>query len=177
MNEVDAKTRHYRLLRRRGVSEENARRLATGYMIGIGLQTDTAFNAGRDDGFGDDDFKRKIARQRAHAAGVSTSGKTYYPGLCAPRTPYDPKAWISHDNSRAEIKRRCEELNYAAEGGVTVKQREPETDPFEGPYRVADKLVQREVNAVVEREHDGQITPEKRADLVEATAERLAGNQ
>jgi len=141
------------------------------------IVTDTTFSAGRDDGIGDDDFKRRFAHAAARRAGVNPNGKTYYPGLCAPGKPYDPQAWVSHDSARGEISKRCKELNYAAEGDITVAQREPETDPNEGPYKVADKIVQREVNEIVAKEHGGDVTPKKRADLVEATSERMSGNQ
>lgn len=173
----DAKARHYQLLRRRGVSEKDALRLATGYLFGQGLQTDTTFMAGRDDGCVDD-FKRRVAYSAARKAGVNPTGKTFHPGLCAQGKPNDPEAWISHDNARADIKRRCEALNYAAEGDINVKQRQPETDPNEGPYRVSDKIVQREVNEIVAKEHGGEaLPPKKMADLVEATSERMSGNQ
>lgn len=148
------------------------------HIFGVpGIVTETTFTRGKGDGFGDDEFKRRFAYAAARKAGVNPNGKAYYPGLCPPGEPYSPKAWISHDNARGDIARRCEELNYAAEGDINVKQREPETDPTEGPYRVADKIVNAKVDEIVATEHDGHITPDKRADLVEATAERLAGNQ
>lgn len=148
------------------------------HVFGVpGIVTETTFVRGMDDGLGDDDFKRRFARAEARKAGVNPNGKIRFPGLCAPGKPYDPKAWVSADNARAEVRKRCRELNYGCEGDVTVKQREPETDPTEGPYRVADKLVQKKVDQIVEKEHGGTLAPKKRADLVEATRERMAGNQ
>jgi putative FmdB family regulatory protein len=154
------------------------------HVFGVpGIVTDTTFSAGRaasglaDDGLGDDDFKRRFAYAAARRAGVSPSGKSFCPGLCAPGKPYDPEAWVSHASARSDIKKRCRELNYAADGDVTVAQREPETDPNEGPYRVADKIVQKKVNEIVAKEHGGKVTKKKRADLVEATSERMSGNQ
>ncbi|MFQ5492317.1 MAG: hypothetical protein ACE5GE_16525, partial [Phycisphaerae bacterium] len=88
-----------------------------------------------------------------------------------------PKAWVSASNARAEIRKRCEELNYGCEGDVTVKQREPERDPDEGPYTVAPDIVQKKVDKIIETEYAGCIGPKKKAELTEATAERLAGNQ
>jgi len=148
------------------------------HVFGVpGIVTDTTFVRGKGDGLGDDEFKRRFAYAAARQAGVNPNGKTFYPGLCEQGKPYDPKAWIPEDGARGGIRKRCEELNYACEGDITVKQREPETDPHEGPYRVDDRLVQKEVDQIVETEREGHITPDKRADLVEATAERMAGNQ
>ena len=78
------KERHYRLLRRRGFPEEHARRLATGLFIGLGLVTNTAFVAGRDDGFGKDDRGRRRAYANARAAGINPAGKIYSPQLARP---------------------------------------------------------------------------------------------
>lgn len=142
------------------------------------LDTTNEFVAGWGDGFGDrPNFQREQAQQAARAAGVNPTGKTYCPGLAAPGKPNDPAAWVPHDDAKGYVKRRCQELNYACEGGVDVQQREPETDPHAGPYRVADDLVDREVDRIVEVEHEGKIEPVKRAKLTEATQERLAGNQ
>lgn len=142
------------------------------------IKTPSMFYGGRrDDGFGNDDFRRRIAYARARAAGVNPTGKIYCPGLARPKCPNDPMAWVSQMDAEAEIRRRCRELNYGAEGDIEVKQREPEADPLEKPYRVADDILEREVSEIVAKEHGGKIGRKKRADLVEATAERLSGNQ
>ena len=57
-----------------------------------------------------------------------------------------------------------------------VTSREPERDPLEGPYRVADDIVEREVDQLVDRDHGGTVPARKRADMAEAVTERLAGN-
>ena len=142
------------------------------------LHTNTGFVAGWGDGFDDrPNPARDEAQQAARAGGVNPTGKTFCPGLGAPGVRNDPKAWVPHDDPKDYIKKRCEELNYTCEGLVNVEQREPETDPTEGPYCVAESLVQEEVDRIVEGEHEGHIDAPKRADLVEATHERLAGAQ
>jgi len=143
------------------------------------LHTDTSFVANWGDGFGEGDaesLRRRRAYANAHRHGISPSGATYCPGLCAPGVPNDPKAWVPHDNAKAYIKKRCEELNYACEGAVTVKQREPDSDPFDRSYQVAPDIVKREVDRIVDRDHGGKIDGKKKAELTEATAERLKGN-
>lgn len=140
------------------------------------IRTETTFMNGVEDTFVGDERHRGRAMAKARAAGVNPNGKTFFPQLCAPGVVDDPRAWVSDANAQGEIRKRCEDLNYAADGDVTVKQREPATDPFEGRYRVADHIVQERVDAIVEREHGGTVSKKKRADLVEATAERLSGN-
>ena len=171
----DARLRHYRLLLRRGVPVRHARRLATGYLIGIGLATNTTFVANWGDGFDDlPNPGRDQAQRVARRAGVNPTGKTYCPGLAAPGVSNDPKAWVPHDDAKGYVAKRCRELNYACpEFGI--KSREPETDS-EQPYRTAPELVNREVDRLVERDHGGKLQPAKRAELFEATQERLSGN-
>jgi putative FmdB family regulatory protein len=141
------------------------------------LHTDTTFAAGWGDGFqNENSLHRKRAMAAARAAGVSTSGKTYCPSLCEKGKPKDPKAWVPHHDAKEYIRKRCRELNKGCED-LGVKQREPETDPHEGPYTVAPDIVEREVERVVENDYEGNIAPEKLPDLVEATQERLSGNQ
>lgn len=140
--------------------------------------TDTTFTRTMDDGFGNDQIRRRMAYAAARRAGVNPNGKIYCPGLCRRGRPFDPGAWVSASHARAEIRRRCEQLNYACEGDITVKQRPSERPaPDEAPYRVADEIVQKEVAEIVQREHGGKLTPKKRQKLVEETSERLSGAQ
>lgn len=141
------------------------------------LRTNTTFLVGRDDGFGNDRFSRAMARQRAKAAGISTAGKTFFPGMARLGHPFDPEAWISHADPRGEIAARCRERGTGCTGTINVKGAEPGPNPNEGPYVVAEDIVQEEVDQIVSTEHEDHITPEKRSDLVEATRERLSGNQ
>jgi putative FmdB family regulatory protein len=139
------------------------------------LHTDTAFAAGWD-GFPDrESFHRDQCKKAAKAAGVSTVGKTYCPSLARKGVAHDPQAWVSHDDAKREIRKKCVEQNYECED-FGVSSREPETDPSDRPYRVADDLVETAVDEIVEKNYEGHIEPKKRADLKEATAERLTGN-
>ena len=139
------------------------------------LFTETTFTIGMDDGFGNNDFKRRIAYKKAREAGVNPTGKIYCPGLCRRGMPYDPRAWVSASNARAEARKRCRELGYASED-LGVKHVEPENDPQDKPYRPAPSLVQKEVDLIVEREYDGKIDKKKRQQLVEEVTERGAGS-
>jgi putative FmdB family regulatory protein len=140
------------------------------------LVTNTTFTADWGDGFQEKDPRRKQAMAAARAQGVNPSGKTYCPGLCAPGKSLDPAAWVPHDDAKGYIARRCEELGYSAQGMVNVDKREPESDPHEGPYEVAEDLVEQHTEKLVEDEYDGHVTPEKYQDLKEGMAERLAGD-
>lgn len=158
----DAKSRHLRMLLKRGVPLRHAMRLATGYLIGIGLSTDTTFLAGRGDGLPGGRRGNAKAIRKARQQGVS--GGFYSEQL---------GQWIT---SKEDVKRICQEKGHGCSGLVNVPIREPETDPHDKPYKVADDVVQREVARVVEKEHDGKISKKKRADLTEATRERMTGN-
>ena len=151
------------------------------YVFGVpAIVTESTFIAPLGDGFGDTPGARKHRRRalaKAKAAGVSTAGKVYFPQLCRPGVPCDPMAWIPAANARAEIRKRCEQMNYAAEGDISVKQREPLVDPFEGPYKVDDKIVEKEVDKIVAKEYGDKVSEKKRQELIEATSERLSGNQ
>jgi len=140
------------------------------------IGTDTAYVA--DVGTGLENvgpFRRKQILAAARKAGISPESATYCPSLCAPGKPLDPAAFVPHSNAKAHIRRRCEELNYACEGVVNVKQREPESDPHEKPYRPAPDVVAQEVDLIVEREYGGSISAKKYADLTEAATEKLSG--
>jgi hypothetical protein len=159
--QCDAKSRHLKLLLRRRIPLKHAMRLATGYLIGIGLSTDTTFLAGRGDGLPGGRRGNAKAIRKARQQGVS--GGFYSEQL---------GEWIT---SKEDVRRICEEKGHGCSGLVNVPIREPETDPHDKPYQVAEDVVQREVEEVVEREHDGKVDAKKRGKLTEAARERLAG--
>ena len=130
-----------------------------------GLDTDTTFMANRGDGVQCGNAAKKQAYAAARTAGVSPDGKTYCPGLAQKR--HDPEAWIG---SKADVKRVCESRGYDCEGSVNVKHRA--TDIVPDPYRVADDLVERQVEKTIEQ-NDLRPTPKQRQDLTEAAAEKL----
>ena len=140
------------------------------------VRTESTFTQGIQDVFGPNDRWRRQAMAKARAAGISTAGKRFYPQLCRRGVLNDPQAWISDDNARGDITRRCEAMNMGAEGDINVKQREPERDPTEGPYRVADHIAQERADEVIEQEHGGKVSKQKRAQMVGDMADRLSGN-
>jgi len=78
--------------------------------------------------------------------------------------------------SKADVRRYCEETGAGCEDlGIPV--RPPEEDPWNKPYRVADSIVEREVEKVVEKEHGGRVSAAKRAELKESLAVELSGTQ
>ena len=142
------------------------------------LQTDTSFAAGWGDGLVGSDRQRKDRHRQAREAGVATGGATYCPSLCEKGRQNDPKAWVPHHDAKGYIRKRCRELGRACEGpGLDYTPPEWDGRPDDKPYQVADRHVHEEVDQIVEKEHGGVIDPAKRADLFEATQERLSGNQ
>ena len=101
------------------------------------IMSDTRFFAGMGDGLGNDQQARVIAHRRARAAGVDTTGMTYFPQLCRKGKPFDPAAWC-HD--RSDIKRKLMKLGKGAEGSINIATPEQEPDK---PYRVAEDIVNR----------------------------------
>ena len=132
------------------------------------LHTDTTFLANRDDGFGSDSASRKLAKAKAKAAGVSTSGMVYCPSLCPPGESLSPKAWIG---GKADIKRICRKNNWSS-ADLGIKADKIDAEPK--PYRVADDLVNNEVERIVDRQGGG-ASPKERTKLSREARERLAG--
>lgn len=139
------------------------------------LQTDTSLHLG--DGFGNNPLARKMAYKRARAAGIDPNGKTYCANLADERGHQDPGAWVPHHDFRGHVKKVCQNRGYGCDGSVSVKSPAVEDTMMDRPYRVADDLVEQEVDTVVGKEHEGHVTPKKRADLKEQIAEQLAGTQ
>lgn len=132
------------------------------------IQSETTFLANRDDGFGNDNRSRRVAMARAKAAGVSTAGKLYCPGLCPPGESLSPKAWIT---DKADARRICRENNWSSET-LGVKSDRIETEPK--PYRVADDLVADEVKRVV-KSREGDVSPKEHENLKHEVREQLTG--
>lgn len=161
---------HYLKLRRKGFPHVHAKRLAHGKWQGIGLKTDKTFMAGRQqqDEFDGNKRLRATAEAKARAAGVSPTGKFYCAGLAKERS--DPEAWITGE---ADVRRICNERGYGCEGSVNVKQPEFETEDDSGPYRVADDIVNEEIDQRVGDEH---ITRRERDDMFETVQTELSGD-
>lgn len=167
-----ARLAHYQMLRSRGFSHEDAERLAHGkYMVN--LQTDTVFMAGshEDDGFGNDNEWRKRALKKARAAGVSTTGKRYHPGLAS--EPCDPRAWY---DSKGYVEKRVREMGKSCEGAVNVEQVIPDAPhPVDKPYRCAPDMVDNEVAEVIREKHGGKVSVKKFRDIQEGLIEKHSG--
>jgi putative FmdB family regulatory protein len=141
----------------------------------VALFTDTRFMSGSDDGFGNDNHSRKLARQRAAEAGVSVEGMKYHPGLCRKGVSLDPHAWYG---SMEEAKQKALSLGRCVEGSINA--RAPELDcenPLDKPYRVSDDCVQADVEEVVKRDHGGVVSEAKRREITEALIEKHSGSQ
>lgn len=144
--------------------------------IPLAIVTDKRFVSfwGLDDGFGDYDTpRRRRALEIAKKAGVSTTGKTFVPEICAPGKPFDPQAWVPHEVARSYIRKRVRELGYVAHGRGIDYEPEPEEPK---PYRVNPRLVEEEVEEINQREYEGRLDEKRKQDLREATAERLKGD-
>lgn len=111
MSNIEAKERHFRHLLRRGVPIEHARRLATGYLFGVGVRTATSFLAGQGtllDQFGDDPGGRddlalrlKLAKERY---GHTPNPHDVYDPTLAPAVGH-PDGFIPHDDVAGHLRR------------------------------------------------------------------------
>ena len=132
------------------------------------LVSDTGFMSGiaSDDGFGKDERGRKMALEKAKAAGVSVAGKRFHPGLCRRGVMFDPQAWYG---SRTEVKKKADALGRNVDGCVT--HRTPVRDEFykkaEAPYECSPDLVKEEVKREIKQKHNGQATPSQVRTITE----------
>ena len=98
------------------------RPLRTTLDICTAIHTNTTFMANREaDEFEGDKKVRKYAEARARAAGVNPTGKRFFGGMCRDGKPFDPEAWISEGDAKAEIKTKCEKNRMHCNGLVTHK--------------------------------------------------------
>jgi predicted nucleic acid-binding Zn ribbon protein len=148
-----------------GVCEAKMRRVFSP----IALQTDTRFFAGMGDGFGEDNFARSYARRKANAAGVSVTGKTFFPQLCRTGVHADPEAWCSE---KSEIKEKLHRLGRGAEGSINVPV--PERFEEKKPYRVADDLVLKEAAEVARKQQLTDLSPKEKRQLIAETRKRIS---
>ena len=128
-----------------GTSHNLAEMFATRSFPGI-KGTDAIFTS---DWFsGDDDqnpYEQVWLREQAEAAGVSTTGKKYLRGLAD--YPGDPTAWVG---GQSDVLAVAKAKNMTVHGYVEhegIKYEGP--DPFDRPYRVADDLIERELDSII----------------------------
>lgn len=136
--------------------------------------TDREFLAGRlwKDQFENQPWVGRYYRKIAEAHGVSTVGKVYISQMAD--FPGDPRAWV---DSRGDIQRWCEERGYGCTGIVNVPSPVYKDDDLakeEQPYRVADDIVDREVESRMEENPDlRRLSGEKLAEYKEQVREEI----
>jgi predicted nucleic acid-binding Zn ribbon protein len=82
---------------------------------------------------------------KARAAGVTTSGKSYYPELA--RYPGDPQAWCG---SSDDIRRVARKEGYDVDGDVKVRARDRSIEPEKGGLN--EKTVNERVNELLAKD-------------------------
>lgn len=164
--------KHYeRLMRISNGNHDYALRIATQSVgVPMPLNTNDQFWRGlTDDGFGKDEQSRRFARAKAKRAGVDTTGKVFRPELCPLKEPFSPKAWVS---DREEVKAKCKAYGWGLKGQGLYNP-PPEIQYEEKPYRIADDIVERETQDVIEAEGFDDLTPRERTDLKEKVHDAL----
>ena len=90
-------------------------------------------------------------------------------------------AFYSHQmqrpiSSKSDVRRWCEETGGGCED-LGIEPRPPEEDPWSKPYRVADSIVEREVERIEEQEWGGRMPAQKRAAVQDELAVQMSGTQ
>lgn len=106
---------------------------------------------------------------------ITDSIKTSRPAVYIPqlaRFPGDPEARVT---SKSDIRKLMERRGWSCEGLVDCDRLRLSGPPER--YEVADDIVQRKVEDVIEREHGGKVSEAKRRELMEQWKERMSGTQ
>ncbi len=117
--------------------------------------TTSQFNARRRDGT----FSEARAAE-ARAMGINPTGKSFSPQL---------NQWIDGPD---DVKRICRANGYGCEGSVNVDFNPPD-EPDKGPYRVADDLVEQEVDERLMDEGVTELPGREYDDLTEKVREEI----
>ena len=168
---------HYNLLRGRGFPHEDALRLAHGNLGPSVVGTDTQlFLSKSDDGFQNDTMGRRDAIAKARRAGVSTTGKTFVPGLCRRGVVYDPQAWV---NDKAEVVKKAEKLGCNVVGSIqhTTPIRDEHIAATEAPYQVSRDVVAGDVAQAITERYGGTATAAQTENLFQEKVEKHSGNK
>lgn len=124
------------------------------------IGSDRRFFSGGDDGFGHDNRSRQAALAKARAAGVDVTGAKYFPSLA--EETFDPKAWM---RDTVDLKHRAREIGRGLESpGLHLEAPNVEV-PDDKPYEVANDVVEKELDIVIDRDYGGHVTPQKQQDL------------
>jgi DNA-directed RNA polymerase subunit RPC12/RpoP len=135
------------------------------------ISTDSTFMAGSELGLGSiqSEYARKHAQKLAKQAGVSTDGKRYCPQLA--KHHGDPEAWV---DGKSDVTRICRERGLGCEEFGVPLPADDSPHPHEGPYEVADHLVDKEMRRI-EIQRGGDLTATERKNLRTDTKQRLKG--
>ncbi len=147
------------------------------------IHTNATLIAGLPDDFDNNLLQRKRAEDKAHAAGVSTTGKRFVGSLCPDGEPNSPEAWVNESDYLGECatlaRKQGKGLSRAGSGRTIVEAPANDApDPNDEPYRPNDAVVGRAVKEeVAERVARGEPAPTKkqRVELGEKLRELHAG--
>ncbi len=94
---------------------------------------------------------RNLAASKAQGF-VPDKNAVYFPNLA--RRKGDPEAYVTRAQGRAYIRKLLEKRGWSAEGAVSVKGREPETDPLDRKNCIplADDVIQRYAGKMLEKD-------------------------
>ena len=158
---------HYELMIRNGESHRFAEMMALGQTPYCTSDNRRLLHGHRDgDEFGDPRVSARY-RQIAEEHGQNPVGKKYLSQLA--RFPGDPEAWVS---DASDVRRICEERNYACEGAVNVPLPRPDAPPVPD-VPVADDLVDH--YAEREIENDPALAEKPVEEVKEMIKDRLTG--
>jgi len=151
----EARERHYRILLRRGIPERHARRLATGYLVGLGLRTTTEWLSRHGtllNQFGDTPDGRRNLNSRiaaAKRAGYTPNmNDVYDPTIAA--SPGDPDGFIPSSDADGHVRRVIAERGVGCqEGLVTAATPAPSEEPKKTKLdeKIVNKLTRRRIRA------------------------------
>ena len=141
-----------------------------------GIQTDTNFFLGMDDGFKKNERLRRVYRANARKAGINPEGKRYVGELARRPGGMDPAAWVPLNEGRTHCNNVIRKRGWSCEGRITVNPATYGVDTDDRPYKVADDIVELATRQDIERQ-GVKLTPKERRELKAANAVTLAGKQ
>jgi hypothetical protein len=140
------------------------------------LKLASSLMSGSDDGFGNDNFARQIAKEKAAAAGVPTAGAKFHPGLCRDHEFCDPYAWY---HTPEEVQQKATALGRNVKGSVNVTPtirdevyKEEEKRDLPAPDMVAQEAAQ-----VIHEKFNDKPTPTQTRDVVDELRHKHSGWQ
>ena len=157
--------------------------LRTTLPICTNIQTNATLTRNMPDEFDGNLRQRRVAEAKAHAAGVSTTGKRFVGQLCPKGEFFSPRAWVSESDYMGGCKalaiQQGKPLN---DDGFKATVKAPVNDkpePGELPYSVNKAIVKRAVkDEIRERVKRGEPkpTPKERVELSEKLCEYHSGH-